>query len=59
MKKKRKKENEEKRGDAKVKGGGRVFIDKQIDLNTVSENLAKFDNATFSPESGFPSTWPR
>lgn len=46
-------------GDAKVKGGGRVFIDKQIDLNTVSENLAKFDNATFSPESGFPSTWPR
>lgn len=63
MKKKRKKENKDnkqkKGGDAKVKGWGEgVFICKQIDINTVYENLSKIDNATFSPKSGFPSTWP-
>lgn len=40
-------------------GGGRVFICKQIDINTVHENISKIDNATFSPKSGLPSTWPR
>lgn len=65
MKKKRRKENEgekkiKKGGKAKVKGGGgRVFICKQIDINTEHENLSKIDNATFSPKSGLPSTWPR
>lgn len=63
MKKKRKKENKEKKrekkgGEAKSRGEGRVFICKQIDINTGYENLSKIDNATFSPKSGFPSTWP-